>query len=319
MNNRSYNVILLTGAPDSATLDWGEDRLLSDFLPCYGSSRDSNEARPSSKATTHEERLVVRSTALSTAWRFVPLTRHHLATGLTQPSALPTGGELNGKDCNLPGTEASLCTHSAFSTAVSGDENTPVQVGNMSFNSGGDETQSSFYEHSYAVHEDIKSSQVATELVPQDSATQTWTMLEGSVDLSDSSLTPSDASLPPQLRPPVPTFGRITDIRDIPNASYLRGIVPQTMTVNLIVGVVSIGSCRTIQTRKAGHSMDLVEILVGDETRAGFGITIWLVPERTAYVRQQIEVDVRAKLASLRPRDILLLRNVALSSFRGSV
>lgn len=68
--------------------------------------------------------------------------------------------------------------------------------------------------------------------------------------------------------------------------------------------------------------MELVELCVGDETRAGFEITFWLSDKP---VRRQNPTgptggyDTRETLASLRAQDIVLVRNVALASFRGRV
>ena len=54
---------------------------------------------------------------------------------------------------------------------------------------------------------------------------------------------------------------------------------------------------------------ELVEILVGDETKSGFGITLWLSENS----------DMRKQLQHLRLRDIVLFRNVALGSYRDQV
>lgn len=59
--------------------------------------------------------------------------------------------------------------------------------------------------------------------------------------------------------------------------------------------------------------MELIEVLVGDETKSGFAINFWLSSLQSA------EGDMRDVLSRLRPQDVVLVRNVALSSFRGKV
>ncbi|KAK8034539.1 hypothetical protein PG993_009534 [Apiospora rasikravindrae] len=84
------------------------------------------------------------------------------------------------------------------------------------------------------------------------------------------------------------------------------------MSVNLIVGIISIAEPRTVTT-KWGSSKTLIELLVGDETKAGFSVTFWL----TAAGDAANETD--AILRALRRRDIVLFRNVALSEFKTKV
>ena len=59
--------------------------------------------------------------------------------------------------------------------------------------------------------------------------------------------------------------------------------------------------------------MDILELLVGDETNTAFSITFWLQPV------SEWSDPLRQKLISLKPRAILLVRNVALNTFRGKV
>jgi len=112
----------------------------------------------------------------------------------------------------------------------------------------------------------------------------------------------------------------LSDLAHIPNAARLESIIPQTMSVNLIVGILSAEQPRRVITR-TGSPMDLVELLVGDDTRAGFRVTFWLAPNRPASSKAMLvdELTTKATLESLRPRDIVLLRTVGLSSFRNRV
>jgi hypothetical protein len=79
------------------------------------------------------------------------------------------------------------------------------------------------------------------------------------------------------------------------------------MTVNLIVGVISVLEPRLITTRR-GAKVKLVEVITGDETKSGFVVNFWLPLNQDGGV-----------LGSLRPRDIILIRNVALNCFRERV
>ncbi|KAL9008995.1 MAG: hypothetical protein Q9180_009445 [Flavoplaca navasiana] len=89
------------------------------------------------------------------------------------------------------------------------------------------------------------------------------------------------------------------------------------MTVNLLLGIIAMPPPRTIITRKDARTISLLELTVGDETKAGFGINIWL-PAPFSYLKPG-EVDLRAEMEKLRVRDVVLMRNVALTSFRGRV
>ncbi len=110
----------------------------------------------------------------------------------------------------------------------------------------------------------------------------------------------------------MPVAGHLSNLKDVPNASYLDSIQPQTMTVNLIVGIISIPPPRAIRTRR-GANVELIEVLVGDETKSGFGINFWLPSAQT------IGSELKDILGKLRPQDVVLMRNVALSSFQGKV
>lgn len=146
---------------------------------------------------------------------------------------------------------------------------------------------------------------------------------EGTEDLVESSIAAttslsscSTASMDPQGRLPVPVLRDLTDLNDIPNAKYLRSIQPQTKTVDIIVGIITVSPPREITTRRGGH-VDLVELLVGDETKSGFGVNFWLGGSGRS---NNIGKDtLRNILSNLRPQDIVLLKNVALSSFRDVV
>jgi len=106
----------------------------------------------------------------------------------------------------------------------------------------------------------------------------------------------------------------ITNLQAVPKANYIQSIRPQTMTINVVVGIISLAPLRTVQLRGSGRIMDILELLVGDDTSAAFSITFWLQPG----VEGRND-SLRQRLISLKPRAILVVENVVLSVFRGRV
>ncbi|KAG6100533.1 hypothetical protein E4U30_004529 [Claviceps sp. LM220 group G6] len=100
----------------------------------------------------------------------------------------------------------------------------------------------------------------------------------------------------------------LSDLKDVPSAKKVTALQPQTISLNLIVGVLSVAQPRTVTTRW-GTSLSLVEVLVGDDTATGFAVTFW-VP--------QAEV-AQSPVVALRRQDVVLLENVALHVFRNKV
>lgn len=175
---------------------------------------------------------------------------------------------------------------------------------------------SQFYDHSFAVHE---TSEISVSGLPEDDTTQqSETGLESLV--APAAATPDEnqaSELPPALRIP----GKISDLQDIPTARHLLSIVPQTMTVNLIVGIIAIHPPRRVVTRQWKTEYDIIELIVGDETRTGFGVNFWVAPDKSSGAKNQNQeiAHLGRSLATLRPQDIILLRAVGLSSFRDRV
>lgn len=158
---------------------------------------------------------------------------------------------------------------------------------------------SRFYSHSFSIHE---TSEVLSEASNEDSGL--------GPDSTASFESPSDRGVANVTVIP----GGISDLKDIPNAEHLRSIIPQTMTVNLVVSVITIDPPRRVMTRQWKREQDIVEMVVADETKSGFSVTFWLAPESSHHGD-----GARSRLAGLRPRDIVLLRTVGLSSFRDRV
>ena len=278
-------ILLFVGAPEARSLDWDKPELLDNFSDPFtrfmglGDSQDFTS---------------LASTSSHPAWRSIPLERQHLPTGLSQNHAYQ--GEYRG---------ASFFTTGDIESFI--EERSQPQVGGSQVSSAESVVQvlSQFYEQSYAVHEEIPSSQLA----PASNA-GTSLQSDGSFSVTGSSFDSPWNSFSGTKE--IPSAGFLTSLKDIPNAAYLNSIQPQTMTVNLIVGIISLPSPREIKTRR-GDKVELIEVLVGDETKSGFGINFWLPSSQSA------DGELRSVLNGLRPQDVVLVKNVALSSFRNKV
>ena len=177
-----------------------------------------------------------------------------------------------------------------------------------------DSALSDFYDHSFAMHE---ASELSNSELRYEASTDSWTGLASINDESDthSSAEGEAPKSPPALRIP----GQLRDLQDVPSARYLQSIAPQTMTVNLIAGVIAVHPPRRVVTRQWKSELDIVEMVVGDETRTGFGVNFWL-PSAKPDAAPNREIDrLRQSLARLRPQDVVLLRTVGLGSFRDRV
>jgi len=280
-------VLILTGAPASSSLDWDASVLLHDFTEPIARFAGSNppsergavltppRGSPTSPARTEQ-----------VVWRSIPLRRVAFPTGFSQQQA---GFLATFKP------SPKFFTTAAVSFDASPPEHDETEV-------TAEEVVSQFYEHSLAVYGGIPSSQPAGS--PDDS------YLSAETSLDDTTATDSLGADHPPPPAALGNAAHLSDLDDIPGAAQLTRLEPQTVTVNLIIGVISVAASRTVKTRW-GATKSLVEVLVGDETSAGFAVTFWLngsPSDTTAEV-----------LAGLRPQDVVLMRNVALHVFRKKV
>jgi hypothetical protein len=283
-------LILFAGAPDASTLNWDERDLLdkfSDPIIRFAQLEADQEVIPATPTPTSSVRP---------AWRSLPLERKHLATGHSQD---------HGWQKEKQGAQFFAASYvDSFMEELSSQ--VPVGDSYKSSLESVEQVLSQFYEESYAVHQDIPSSQIAA--VTQSESSYITEGTSFNTTESFDSITRSFGRAKD-----VPVAGHLSNLKDIPNAVYLNSIQPQTMTVNLIVGIISMPSPRAIKTRR-GADVELIEMLVGDDTKSGFGINFWLSSSS-----QPTDSDMKAVLNGLRPQDVVLVRNVALSSFRGKV
>ncbi|KAI0009364.1 hypothetical protein F4779DRAFT_375495 [Xylariaceae sp. FL0662B] len=274
-------VLILTGAPESHTLNWDDPNLLDEFLNPIANFAGLSSPGASSAADT------ILGSALDVAlWRSIPLKRNALSTGFSQLHDLREGHYGDARFF-IP-IQTSLKT--TFRSTESDESR--------------QEILEQFYDHSLALHDDLSSSQLPTVSFATD-GTSLNTNEEESYHVS----TQSSSCPTRQSQSFAVESAHLSDLEDIPGAPYLQSIAPQTMTVNLIVGIISITQPRTVKT-KWGSTKSLVELLVGDETKCGFSITFWLAEP----------MDPSSMiLRGLRTQDIVLLQNVALGSFMKKV
>ncbi|KAH8812011.1 hypothetical protein F5884DRAFT_299337 [Xylogone sp. PMI_703] len=308
--------IILTGAPLSDALNWNSEQLLDSFskpisrfarLEGPASTQDAEQNNTQDVITVTPGPTASTSLLIHPSWRSVPLTRQYLHTGVSQDHHA-WGDELHG---------ASFFTVSDTNSFTSYGSSSPEK----SYKTGAvtDEMRSEFYEHSFHVREAIPSS-----AIPDPNAEESFdTSVSTSISNTDSSFSITGVSFTSGPSSSVttkviPVSGPLADLRAIPTAKHLISIQPQTVTVNLIVGLISISEPRPVRTKR-GETIELVELCVGDETKAGFEITFWLSDKPTRRLQPAKNYDSRSTLSSLRIQDIVLIRNVALGSFRGRV
>lgn len=185
-------------------------------------------------------------------------------------------------------------------------------------------TKQDFLEHSIALIDGLASSQIA----PTDLEGSTFLDYTNLSFVSDTSLHLTDTSEIAQSpkKQPVNINLPVTDIRQIPSASHILSISPQTITLNLLCAVISVSQPRTVTLRRRQRSnngrpntMEILDLLVGDDTRAGFSISFWLPPVDSQKSHANDSEDLRLTLQTLRAGDVVLVTNVALSVWRGAV
>lgn len=291
-------VLIFTGAPESRALDWNTPDLLVAF--------DEPIASFLGIQTVHrpgpEQNIIPASAPTPAAWRSLTLERERITTGYTQQydSSFRFNPAHGPEAIHQPDdflTIASISPSFDESSVVHGD------------------LESEFYEHSLALHQHVRSSYLDANLLRESESQHSITSVMSEEDLDTASFLETTTHAmhgDENVKEPLTFRGgdRLTDLKDIPSAAYLIKAQPQTITCNLIVGIISISPPRSVSTRW-GSDRALVEVLVGDETKAGFAITFWLPPG--------CETVQGSMLEGLRHRDVVLVQNVALNVFTKKV
>ncbi len=316
-------MIVLAGAPEPANLNWDEGSLVQ---PSDVESFPSLEL-PKSKSSNDRP--------FQAQWRQLSTDRLQMRPTLPKLAISPLT-QINQDSAEFFSPAEHIAPESPSAASdVSGNESQPSGVGSAE---SANEALSDFYDHSFTIYEAVPSTQATDASYTPGTPTYESANLEipsdSAYDSSSSGRGIIRTSSQRRLsKAPKPSF--LTNLVDIPNANYLRGIEPQTKTVNMIVGVLSISPTRKVATGKAygrPRQVELVELLVGDETKTNFAITMWLPRELHVLWRDKqasnspshspadaCRSELRRKLKSLRPRDVIVLQNVALTTYKGKV
>lgn len=320
-------VLILTGAPESRRLNWADSELLTTFQSSI--AQFALLQPPPGNVPKEKDHHADKSVLDLAVWRLLPLQRAHIHTGFSQQHDLQFVGR-------FPSSADFLTTADVSFQAASSQDGSTQEEGEEA-----SRLLAEFYEHSLAVHDDLASSQLlphvsqghvsADETTSFDADESLASLDDGDDDEDDddsTSLLTKDGNNNTTVLPKTPlkpAWGlrsaadqRLTDLQDIPSAKVLVGLMPQTVTVNLIVCIISIAAPRIVETRY-GHTSTLVEVLVGDDTKSGFSVTFWLSGKPSNTTNDDKNGNGYGVLAGLRPQDIVLMQNVALNIFRNKV
>ncbi|CAI6317026.1 unnamed protein product [Periconia digitata] len=174
-----------------------------------------------------------------------------------------------------------------------------------------------FVEQSLAFHDALLSSQVVAD-AGADRTVSSSSFLDNTSFLESMNPTASDHLEDTHDQRPVlhiPSTLTLTTLASLPTASYLRSIFPQTPTVNMMCVVTRSPESKQVVAKKGNYKMTLQEVIVADETMSDFKITFWNRP----YSKDPSQTALVSTLAQLKVGHVLLLRNIALTSFRESV
>ena len=313
-------MIVLAGAPEPAKLDWNEKSL----LPVV-TTESITELTPSNSNVSSDSPFKAQ-------WRQISTERLQMRTTLPKLSIAPLT-QINPEPADFFSPSEHIAPESPSAVSdISGNESQPSGTDSAESTN---EALADYYDHSFTIYEAVPSSQVTDHSYTPGTPTYESASLELPDSGSESASTRSIIRTPSQRRlSQAPKPKLLTNLSDIPNAAYLLKIQPQTKTVNLIVGIISISPTRKVTTGKAYNKprqLELVELTVADETKRDFVITMWLPKELHVGWRDRERADspsgapdacrsaLRRQLKSLRTRDVVLLQNVALTTYKGKV
>ncbi|KAJ4150152.1 hypothetical protein LMH87_010917 [Akanthomyces muscarius] len=276
-------VLLLAGAPSPSLLD-EEKCTIQNFAEPFREFIKPAGDDAASSSSSHRP----SPASIAPMWRSLSLHRKPLHTGFSQAH--------NFLDLSFHGAykdDGFFCP-SSLTSSHGGDDAARPESDEAAFGE--------FCEQSLAIHNSLPSSQL------DDGENTTTTFLDETSFLSTSTTTTNAAGAPPRPAAPDIPPAHLSDLEDVPSARQVISLQPQTVTLNIIVGILSIAQPRSVTTRWC-QTLSLVEVLLGDDTRSGFAVTFWLSKEAAA----------SGDLLSLRRQDVILLQNVALHVFRGRV
>lgn len=323
--------IILAGAPETSKLDWNEKSM----LPARHveniqrrASMDSTDASDSDASLT-----MTMTKPQIPKWRRLEMERLKMRPMLPKleiepPKDVDMGAPaefLETSELVLQEAVGEAATESTGSDVSTEDSRPSVDSSTREYEP---ETQAlaDFYDHSFTIHEAIPSSQIES----QQSITPGTPVYESNDDMFPDQSGGGIIRTSSQRRlSQAPKPRNLSNLNQIPGANFLDSIHPQTKTVNLIVGIISIAPSRIVTAgAKFGkpRQVELVELLVGDETKTGFTISMWLPREMHVNWKDGAQEKpegsrslLRRSLKAVQIRDVVLIQNVALSTFRGKV
>lgn len=284
---------LLNGAPLREHLDYSDDVLIAasecgrfEFEKYQGQSTEENT---------------------SLKWRDIGLKSAPLRTGWSQPYLPGTAND--SQSFVIPGLEESSALPEYDASNL---DNTLTFDENLSAADG-------YLEHSLVFYDTLLSSQVVQDNAEDNTVTSSsfLTTSFGTTVSGLSSPSPVDSQV---LVLQIPTAMAVTPLGSLSSARHLRSIYPQTPTPNFLCALMTTPERREVFVRKGGYNMDLWEIIVGDDTCSNFKATFWLRPLRESNNEQNhVQSELLRTLERLQVGNIILLRNIALTSFRDVV
>lgn len=289
---------MLNGAPLCKHLDFNESSLLG--------AEDCNAFD-----VTVLHSVSPNNTATALKWRRLTRKDTRLPSGWSQPylpGASP-GRDQAGVSFSIPGADQSF----AFPENDTTDLDTTITVADQS------SEVVDFLRHSFIFHDSLLSSQVS-----QDPRADNVISSSSVLTTSFCSTTPgsnSQSGVDGYTLIRVPSTIITTPLASLYSAHQLRSIYPRRPTLNLLCVMITRPERREVFVRKnGGYKMDLWEITVADDTQSGFRVSFWARPLQEANKKQaHTHNPLLHTLESLNVGDILLLRNIALTSFRDTV
>jgi hypothetical protein len=287
---------MLIGAPLRGYLNFDDDKLLP-VEECR-----LFDAASSTLSSANDSTPVIK-------WRGISFGDSRLRTGWSQPILPERSPDREMSDLSLPNVKESVSFLPEDTTSL--ESKIAFEDPSLATNS--------FLEQSLMFHDTLLSSQV----LPDDMTDKT---ISSSSFLTTSfGCTASEFSSPNKVGEhtvniQVPPKMAITPLGSLPSAQRLRAIYPQTPTPNFLCAVTATPEQKEVFVRKGGYKMKLWEIIVADDTRSNFKVTFWLRPPRESNNEQDhVQNLLLQTLKGIKVGDILLLRNIALTSFGDNV
>lgn len=289
MTGSGRKIIFLTGAPLSSALQWDDQSLSAPLQACF-----SDDPLPSP---------IDKDSCSGPRWRVLPFE--------PDDSLAVAAVERSKSDAARPEKHLHRASADETTFLTTTDFSNPsgrILPAQPSVLESQDDLLTQFYQHSFAAHQETQ--------LDYGSSSESSSFSTSYVESYTASKQQIPSSPRDQLTRTRLFSALLTDLNQIPNAAYLNSINPQTMTINIVVGIISIPFTRIIKSKwSGGRNTGLVEMLVGDDKKTGFGINLWVSPDPHNGKQSMLETA----LAHLRPQDVVLARNVALGSFGGKV